>query len=115
MDCAELHETKIHGSIAFPYSVYRGRIPEWIHSFPLHWHESFELIYCETGSIQAALWGQAYTLRAGDLLVVLPPRRSLHRACRTGGGGNTTISSSTRPSSRVPGETPAMTNTSSPS
>ena len=39
MDCAELHETKIHGSIAFPYSVYRGRIPEWIHSFPLHWHE----------------------------------------------------------------------------
>lgn len=34
MDCAELHETKIHGSITFPYSVYHGRIPEWIHSFP---------------------------------------------------------------------------------
>lgn len=72
MDCAELHETKIHGSIAFPYSVYRGRIPEWIHSFPLHWHEGFELIYCEGGSIRTALWGQAYTLRAGDLLVILP-------------------------------------------
>ena len=72
MEYTELHETKIHGSIAFPYSVYRGRIPEWIHSFPLHWHEGFELIYCEGGSIQATLWGQAYTLRAGDLLVVLP-------------------------------------------
>ncbi len=72
MDCAELHETKIHGSIAFPYSVYHGRIPEWIHSFPLHWHEGFELIYCEGGSIRTALWGQAYTLRAGDLLVILP-------------------------------------------
>ena len=57
MDCAELHETKIHGSIAFPYSVYRGRIPEGIHSFRLHWHEGLELIYCEAGSIQAGLWG----------------------------------------------------------
>ena len=82
MDCAELHETKIHGSIAFPYSVYRGRIPEWIHSFPLHWHEGFELIYCEAGSIQAVLWGRAYTLRAGDLLVVLP--HAVHSIERAG-------------------------------
>ncbi len=82
MDCAELHETKIHGSIAFPYSVYRGRIPEWIHSFPQHWHEGFELIYCEAGSIQAVLWGRAYTLRAGDLLVVLP--HAVHSIERAG-------------------------------
>lgn len=82
MDCAELHETKIHGSITFPYSVYHGRIPEWIHSFPLHWHEGFELIYCESGSIQVTLWGQAHTLRSGDLLVVLP--HAVHSIERVG-------------------------------
>ena len=82
MDCAELHETKIHGSITFPYSVYHGRIPEWIHSFPLHWHEDFELIYCDSGSLRAAVWGQAYTLHAGDLLVVLP--HAVHSIERAG-------------------------------
>ena len=71
MDCANLHETKIHGSPAFPYSVYHGRIPEWLSSFPLHWHESFELIYCHRGRLTASLWGQSYTLCAGDLLVVV--------------------------------------------
>lgn len=72
MDQDNLQETKIHGSAAFPYSVYHGRIPYWISSFPLHWHESFELIYCSGGCLRASLWGEAYTLRAGDLLVVLP-------------------------------------------
>ncbi len=72
MDNASLQETKVHGTPAFPYSVYQGRIPAWIPSFPLHWHESFEIIYCDGGSLQATLWGRAYRLGAGDLLVVLP-------------------------------------------
>ncbi|MFG6323627.1 MAG: AraC family transcriptional regulator [Lachnospiraceae bacterium] len=72
MDYTPVQETKIHGTAAFPYSVYRGRIPEWIHSFPLHWHDDFELIYCTSGQIQVTLWGHAYTLRAQDLIVVLP-------------------------------------------
>ena len=33
MDFTPLHETKIHGIVAFPYSVYHGRIPEWLSSF----------------------------------------------------------------------------------
>lgn len=72
MDNVNLHETKIHGSLAFPYSIYHGRIPEWIPSFPLHWHEEFELIYCDSGSIRVTLWGESYTLCTGDLLVILP-------------------------------------------
>ncbi len=72
MDYTPLQETKIHGTAAFPYSVYRGRIPEWIHSFPLHWHDDFELIYCEQGQLQVTLWGQAYTLCAQDLILILP-------------------------------------------
>lgn len=72
MDYTPLHETKIHGIITFPYSVYRGKIPKWIPSFPLHWHDEFELIYCTTGQIQVTLWGQAHTLCAEDLIVILP-------------------------------------------
>lgn len=72
MEHTPLHETKIHGMIAFPYSVYRGIIPDWFSSYPLHWHDEFELIYCAQGQVQITLWGQAYRLRAGDLIVVLP-------------------------------------------
>lgn len=72
MDNTNLHETKIHGSLTFPYSVYHGRIPDWLHSYPLHWHEGFELIYCESGVLRTTLWGHSYTLCSGDLLVVLP-------------------------------------------
>ncbi len=67
-----LHETKIHGIIPFPYSVYHGRIPEWIPSFPLHWHDDFELIYCADGQIQVTVWGKAYVLCAGDMVLILP-------------------------------------------
>ncbi|MDE7478413.1 MAG: AraC family ligand binding domain-containing protein, partial [Lachnospiraceae bacterium] len=72
MELTPIHETKLHGIITFPYSVYRGRIPEWICSFPLHWHDDFELIYCTKGQIQVTLWGQAHTLCANDLIVILP-------------------------------------------
>lgn len=71
-DETHLHETKIHGTKTAPYSVYHGNIPEWIVSFPLHWHEEFELIYCAKGRIQVTVWGQGYTLCEQDLLVVLP-------------------------------------------
>lgn len=82
MDYAPLQETKIHGTATFPYSVYRGRIPEWFHSFPLHWHDDFELIYCEQGQIQVTLWGQAYTLCARDLILVLP--HAVHSIVQSG-------------------------------
>lgn len=72
MDYAPLQETKIHGTAAFPYSVYHGRIPEWLRSFPLHWHDDFEIIYCMKGQIQITLWGQAHVLHDKDLIVILP-------------------------------------------
>lgn len=72
MNNTPLHETKIHGIATFPYSVYRGRIPEWIPSFPLHWHDDFELIYCVGGQIQVTVWGKSYVLCAKDLVLILP-------------------------------------------
>ncbi len=72
MDNTPMHETKIHGMITFPYSIYRGNIPTWFSSFPLHWHDDFELIYCTAGRIQVTLWGRSYTLCAEDMIVILP-------------------------------------------
>lgn len=72
MNTTPLHETKIHGTIPFPCSVYRGRIPEWIPSFPLHWHDDFELIYCAEGRVRVTVCGKVYTLRKKDLVVILP-------------------------------------------
>ena len=72
MEPTPIHETKLHGTITFPYSVYKGRIPEWIRSFPLHWHDDFELIYCTEGEMQVTLWGKAHSLHAGDLIIILP-------------------------------------------
>lgn len=83
MEHTPLHETKIHGMITFPYSVYRGSIPAWFSSFPLHWHDDFELIYCTAGQVQISLWGQAYTLRAKDMIVILP--HAVHSIEQAGG------------------------------
>lgn len=65
-------ETRIYGNGAFPYNIFSGRIPEWFSAYPPHCHESFELIYCKKGSFQVTLCKQAYTLLAGDIMVVLP-------------------------------------------
>lgn len=82
MECIPLHETKTHGTAALPYTVYRITIPELIPSFPLHWHDDFEVIYCTRGQVMVTVWGQAYRLRAGDLVVILP--RGAHSIDQSG-------------------------------
>ena len=67
-----LHETKVHGTIEFPYIVYPGKIPEYITSFPRHWHEEAELIYVTGGQLKVTVWSEARVLSAGDIVIVLP-------------------------------------------
>lgn len=76
MNHIPVHETKTHGTASFPFTVYRGNIPEYFRSFPLHWHDEFELIYCVEGKVRVTVWGQAYTLCAESLIIVLP--RAVH-------------------------------------
>ena len=76
MEHTPRHETKTHGTATFPFTVYRGIIPEYFRSFPLHWHDEFELIYCVEGTVLVTVWGQPYTLCANSLLIVLP--RAVH-------------------------------------
>lgn len=75
-DIIPVHETKTHGTAALPYTVYHGLIPELIPSFPLHWHDDFEVIYCVAGQMEVTVWGQIYSLCPGDLVAILP--RGIH-------------------------------------
>ena len=65
MDERLLHETKIHGTVEFPFAVYLGRVPEYITAFPRHWHEEAELIYVTAGRLNVSVWAQ-------NIVIVLP-------------------------------------------
>ena len=62
MDERLLHETKIHGTVEFPFAVYLGRVPEYLTAFPRHWHEEAELIYVTAGRLNVSVWAQNYLL-----------------------------------------------------
>lgn len=67
-----LHETKIHGTANFPYIVYHGKIPDFIHSYPLHWHEEAEIIYITKGCMKITVWSHTYQVREGDIIILMP-------------------------------------------
>lgn len=67
-----LHETKIHGTANFPYIVYHGKIPDFIHSYPLHWHDEAEIIYITKGCIKITVWSNTYTVQEGDIIILMP-------------------------------------------
>src|SRR5574344_600719 len=67
-----LHEIKQHGNYSFPFKIYPGKIPEFQHSYPLHWHEEMELIYVISGVGNATINYTSYELHADDILVVRP-------------------------------------------
>lgn len=67
-----LHETKIHGTPDFPYIVYHGKIPHFIHAFPMHWHDEAELIYIASGQVKITVWSTTYQAQEGDILILMP-------------------------------------------
>lgn len=67
-----LHETKVHGTLDFPYIVYHGKIPDFIDSYPLHWHEEAELIYVMSGQFKITVWSNTYLVQEGDIIILMP-------------------------------------------
>ena len=67
-----LHETKIHGTLNFPYIVYHGKIPDFLVSFPLHWHDEAEFIYITKGQVRITVWSETYHAKEGDILILMP-------------------------------------------
>ncbi|BCN29315.1 AraC family transcriptional regulator [Anaeromicropila herbilytica] len=72
MNDTNIRENKTHGHVSFPYIVYPGNIPEYIHSYPLHWHEEMELIYNQKGRGYVTVQSTRYELHDGDMILILP-------------------------------------------
>lgn len=67
-----MHETKTHGKLSFPYTVYRGIIPEYIRSYPLHWHDELEIIYVKSGRGIVTVQTSKHIVEVGDMIILLP-------------------------------------------
>lgn len=72
MHIHSFHETKLHGTPEFPYIVYHGKMPDFLKSFPLHWHDEFEIIYITSGQIKVTIWSDTFTANEGDIILVMP-------------------------------------------
>lgn len=67
-----IHETKVHGKRSFPFTVYRGVMPEYLRTFPLHWHDEMELIPITAGQGIITVQDRRLTVHAGDILLIPP-------------------------------------------
>ncbi|MDO5519054.1 MAG: AraC family transcriptional regulator [bacterium] len=67
-----IHETKTHGQLTFPYIIYRGNIPKYLSSYPLHWHEEFEIVYIVKGKGLISIQSQNYVCTDRDILLISP-------------------------------------------
>ncbi len=71
-----LQETKLHGSLLFPFTIYPCTIPKDFPSVALHWHTSMELIYVKKGQGRVQLDNTHFTAHAGDIFII--PPQTLH-------------------------------------
>lgn len=67
-----LYETKLHGKAYFPYMVYKGKLPEYISSYPAHWHREMEIIYIVRGKGIVTVQTNQYVVDEGDIVIVAP-------------------------------------------
>lgn len=66
------HEAKTHGTTSFPYIVYKGDIPQFNNSFPLHWHDETEFIFVTEGCGIITVQSDRYEVSTGDIIVIPP-------------------------------------------
>lgn len=65
-------EVKTHGTTNIPYAVYHGIIPDYLPSYPLHYHDELEIIYCISGSGCILIGGESYVITSEDFVIILP-------------------------------------------
>lgn len=68
----ESFEIKEHGKKTFPFVIYRGNIPKYIHSYPLHWHNEMEIIFNCHGKLKVMIENIEYILNQNDILIISP-------------------------------------------
>ena len=62
-----------HGSVEFPFAWYHIRIPEYFLTYPVHWHDEIEIVYCIKGTFENTVGTKVITLNPGDF-VIIPPQ-----------------------------------------
>lgn len=67
-----LHETKKHVSIQFPYNTYLCSIPLDFTQVPLHWHNDVEIIVIKKGCGIISVDTEPRVVKAGDIVLVRP-------------------------------------------
>ena len=67
-----LHETKKHVSIQFPYNTYLCSIPLDFTQVPLHWHNDVEIIVIKKGCGIISVDTKPRVVKAGDIVLVRP-------------------------------------------
>lgn len=72
MNSQVMHETKTHGRLTFPYAVYKSVIPQYLSSFPLHWHDEAEIIYMRSGTVDVTVQSERFTANEGDIVIIMP-------------------------------------------
>ena len=63
--------------------MYKGDIPKYINSFPLHWHDEMELIFVADGNGVVTVQSSRYEVSRGDIVVV-PPQTVHAIECKSG-------------------------------
>lgn len=73
-----MHETKPHGTEAFPFQCYHIHI-DWssLRETAWHWHEELELLMIESGTMVCSIGEHSLTLQEGDCILI--NSRMVHR------------------------------------
>jgi len=74
-------EKRHHSNARVPYTCYKGIIPDWFPSVPLHWHREFELAYIYDGKGIFRIEEQIIPVETGDIVIIKPG--ALHSTDKT--------------------------------
>ena len=69
---ASLRETKHHGAVRVPFTLYPCTIPGDFPQVALHWHQSMELVFVKQGTGLVQVGSVSYPAHGGDIFVFAP-------------------------------------------
>lgn len=68
----KLKEGVQHGNFLLPYIWYYTDIPRFFTSFPMHWHEEYEIIKVFNGHLNITIDLESYVVGPGDVIILKP-------------------------------------------
>lgn len=68
----KLKEDRQHGNFLLPYVWYKSIMPEYYSSYPVHWHDEFEVIIIKKGKMNININLNNIVVNEGDIVFVKP-------------------------------------------